>query len=322
MLVPPRLLLSLVLCCLCGCVSFPDAPPRAVSPALNEAEFISIDGYRLPLRSWQVEDPKAAFIALHGMNDHAGMWDAPSAYWNVQGITLYAYDQRGFGRTQTRGRWPGAPSLVADLSAVVDSVKSAHPETPVYVIGHSMGGAVVLTAMEEQPLAADGVILAAPAVWGASQMPIAYRVALNLAAGIFPGKKLTGERAQRQATDNIDVLRAMAADPLMIGETRLDATLGVVRLMGEAWRASETACGRILFLAGDKDEIIPPKSLAKAAARLNGDVDLRTYPDGWHLLLRDLQAENVWRDVADWVLAQPASDPAQLTCEETKLAKQ
>ena len=96
----------------------------------------------------------------------------------------------------------------------------------------------------------------------------------------------------------------MGADPLVIKETRLDAILGVTRVMGKAYQNADKVDGDILFLLGEKDEIIPIKAMEKTAARLDGDVDVRRYEDGWHLLFRDLQAERVWRDVSQWINAR------------------
>ncbi len=264
--------------------------------------LISIDGAPLGLTAWRAPEPKAALIAVHGMNDYAHAFAGLGGWLSQnEGITVYAYDQRGFGRSPDFGRWPGEETMIADLHAAVTAVRAAHPGVPLFVLGHSMGAAVVMAAMQEGPLGADGVVLAAPGVWGGARLPIAYRIALNVSASVLPGKSLTGERAGRQATDNIEILREMFADPLVIKETRLDSILGVVRLMGDGWDASDEIGGRILFLYGEKDEIIPVKVMAKTARRLCGAVETRAYPEGWHLLFRDLQAETVWRDVGAWI---------------------
>ena len=340
-----RLLAALTVAASLGaCVSFPPAPeplqaprlietagaeppvaePTAAEPPVVDSVVIeSIDGARLAAQVWRAEQPAAVLVALHGMNDYGNAFALPAAWWAREArITTYAYDQRGFGRSPGRGRWPGAETLKADLRAVIAAARAAHPGLPVFVAGHSMGGAVVLAAMADAPLDVDGVVLAAPGVWGGRQMPLFYRFSLNIAAGLAPGKTLTGARAGRQSTDNIDVLRAMAADPQMIGETRIDAVLGLVRLMADAWRASEEVGGAIMFLAGEKDEIIPPRAMAATAARLCGDVEQKTYKDGWHLLFRDLQGPMVWRDVAAWTAARgdadgdrvPAAGPARTLC--------
>ena len=57
------------------------------------------------------------------------------------------------------------------------------------------------------------------------------------------------------------------------------------------------------MLLGAKDEIVPDGAARRVFARLTGPRRVIEYPEGWHLLLRDLQAERVWRDIADWALA-------------------
>lgn len=297
-----RLVLAGCLLFCAACVSFPGAPPATATPHFAGDTLISIDGAALGLTAWRADAPKAVVIAVHGMNDYAHGFEGLGAWLSQnRDITVYAYDQRGFGRSPDFGRWPGEETMIADLRAGVSAARAAHPGVPLFVLGHSMGAAVVMAAMKEGPLGADGVILAAPGVWGGARLPILYRAALNMSASVLPGKSLTGERAGRQATDNIEILREMFADPLVIKETRLDAILGVVRLMGDGWDASNEIGGRILFLYGEKDDIIPVKAMAKTAERLCGAVETRVYSDGWHLLFRDLQAETVWRDVGAWI---------------------
>lgn len=326
-----KFLSYLVLVCLgawaSACVSFPAAPNKLQSPWVGGDTIQSVDGTRLAFQVWPAEAPKAVLIALHGMNDYSHSFQLPAAYWaRESAITTYAYDQRGFGRNTATGLWAGGDTFAADLRAVVQAIRQVHVDLPVYVIGHSMGGAVVLSAMRDNTLNVDGVILVAPAVWGGSNMPLAYRAAINLAAMTTPAKKLTGERANRQVTDNVDILREMVADPLVIKETRIDAALGITRLMGDAWGATKETGGDILFLIGEKDEVIPPKAMTKAAIRLCGNVDVRRFDNGWHLLLRDKQAELVWKTIAEWVetdLSKPKGDlraragdggPADLVC--------
>jgi len=95
----------------------------------------------------------------------------------------------------------------------------------------------------------------------------------------------------------------------------LRAIAGLVRLMGRANAASTEQRGSILFLIGCRDEMVPIDDLlavANAAKRaLPDQVKINTYENGWHLLFRDLQAQTVWRDVADWVTdSRPNSDDA------------
>ena len=330
-----------------GCVSFPEAPAPTTAPALRDGHFVSFDGAALAFTRWGVKNPdqkksaasgknqsppSAIILALHGMNDYARTFEGAGPYWAAQaGIVTYAIDQRGFGRNEFEddaldGSWPGAPILQADLQSAISALRNAHPSSPLYLVGHSMGAAVILSAAGDAPLDVDGVVLAAPAVWGGSQLPLLYRLSANIAAVIAPRKTLTGARAGRQATDNIEVLRAMAEDPYIITETRVKSVLGVVRLMGAAYGASKKTGGNILLLYGENDEIIPDKPIERTARRLCGDVEFRRYEQGWHLLFRDYQARAVWRDVADWIRQKNAAGsgkgmaPAAFVCSDTTTA--
>lgn len=288
---------------LSGCISFPDAPAAIMTPAIDEEAVISVDGARLGLSKWEAEEPVALIIAVHGMNDYANAFHFAGPYWAARGVSVYAYDQRGFGRSPQAGRWPGADALKKDLRAVIAAVRASRPDLPVYVAGHSMGAAVILAAIKDAPLEVDGVILAAPGVWGGASLSLFYRATLNIAAGFAPGKTVTGERLGRQASDNIDFLRAMYDDPLVIKGTRMDAILGAVRIMGDAWDASDEISDDILFVYGEKDEIIPVDAMRKAARRLCGSVRTMSYPESWHLVFSDLGREKVLGDVLRWIAA-------------------
>ncbi|NWG71352.1 MAG: lysophospholipase [Parvularculaceae bacterium] len=295
-------LLAPILLAASACVSYPPAPPAVGRPKIEAGRLVAADGAALGLDVWPLQRPKAIVLAVHGMNDYARHFADFAAWLSAEaGVAVYAYDQRGFGRSPAFGRWVGDATLRSDLRSAVAAVRAEHPDAPLFLLGHSMGAAVILAEARESALDVDGAVLVAPAVWGGSRMPLLYRIAANVAATFAPGKTLTGERAGRRSTDNISALREMIADPKVIKATRLDAVLGVTRIMGEAWDATDEVGGRILVLTGARDEIIPPDAQDKAAGRLCGEVTRRLYAEGWHLLLRDLQAETVYRDIAAWI---------------------
>src|ERR1051326_3564971 len=115
------------------------------APAIEAEAFVTRDGLRLPLRHWDAEHPRAVIVALHGMSDYSEAFDPPGPWWAAHGIETYAYDQRGFGRTPNVGVWAGADVMRQDLDDFVDAARAKYPGVPVYALGESMGGSVVLT---------------------------------------------------------------------------------------------------------------------------------------------------------------------------------
>jgi alpha-beta hydrolase superfamily lysophospholipase len=197
--------------------------------------YVTRDGTKLGLAHWDAAMPYAVIVGLHGMNDYSNSFAMPAPWWATQGISTYAYDQRGFGRSPQRGIWPGSDLMRRDLNDFVDLIRARHPGLPVYVLGESMGGAVAITAFaSDMPPRADGLILIAPAVWGRNTMPLLYRVVLWTTAHTLRGASFSGAGLKVVPSDNIEMLRANGRDPLFIKSTRTDAIFGLVALMDEA----------------------------------------------------------------------------------------
>lgn len=90
-------------------------------------------------------------------------------------------------------------------------------------------------------------------------MPFYQRWLLWIAAHTVPWKKVTGQSLEITASDNIEMLKALGKDPLVIKETRIDVLYGLSNLMDEAYGSAERFKTNALILYGKKDEIIPPK---------------------------------------------------------------
>lgn len=289
------------------------------APAVLDGHFRTADGYTLPLRVWRPEDgaPRAVVVAVHGFNDYSKGFRFAGAYLAERGIALYAFDQRGFGRSPGFGLWPGQEAMTDDIAGLVQALKDRHPGAPVHLLGVSMGGAAVITTMTERNPAppVDGVILAAPAVWARETMPWYQTAALFLASHTVPWLTLSGKDLGYQASDNIDVLRDMGRDPLFIKETRVDSMKGLVDLMDTALSRVDEVPGPVLYLYGEKDEIVPPEATNAALATLpepawGERVRVALYDEGWHLLLRDLQRDTVLADIVAWIEDQGAPLPS------------
>ncbi len=290
-----------------------------------------------PWRHWQPEaqaaepvpgtdkstQPAAAgvVLALHGFNDYSNAFQDFAAYGSERGIAVHAYDQRGFGANPDRGRWPGMERLSTDLHDAVAHLRRIYGKTPLYVLGESMGGAVtIVAATGERPLDVDGVILSAPAVWGGKHMNMFYRLTLWFASTLAPGWTLTGGGLNIQPSDNIEMLRAFSADPLVIKATRTSSIAGLVALMDRALASAPQLDQDILLLIGEKDEIVPPGALEDFRGRLRTDrVAEISYPDGYHMLLRDLQRAKVFEDIVAWIEDASARDKVARLRDETQL---
>ncbi len=301
-----------------------NSPGKVINiPKLSEDAYLTGDGLKLPVRRWMPKNPSAILIALHGFNDYSRSFEDPGDFFKKHRIGTYAYDQRGFGNNIKRGLWSGIASHARDLIAFTKLVREHHPGIPVFLLGESMGGAVIIVAMTSKtPPESDGIILSAPAVWGRETMPWYQAILLGIASHTVPWLKVSGKGLNVKPTDNIKLLQTLSSDPFIIRTTRVDALYGLTNLMDSAFRRSSKLTMPTLLLYGKKDQIIPLESTRKMLKRLPSSDNIRVafYEKGHHFLLRDLHAKTVLRDIKAWI-KKPSNHllPSQLTIQTTAL---
>jgi alpha-beta hydrolase superfamily lysophospholipase len=316
----PRVrILLFVLLALAGCAPHvQDIGPPIDPPSFGDTLFHTADGVDLKVRTWvqwhgdASRAPSGIILALHGFNDHSGGLALPGSGLSRRGFRVYAYDQRGFGETPQRGIWPGSEQLITDLKSAVRLLKQRFPDQPLYVLGESMGGSVMMAAaVEPDPPPVDGMILVAPAVWGLQTQSGFNRNVLELAAHAVPWMTVVPTGLRVRASSSNRALIAMARDPLVIKQTRVDAAYGLVDLMTRAYDAAgKLKAPRSLILFGANEAIMSRNAVSMMLERLPdlppSQLRLALYAKGYHLLLRDWIALSVYDDIAAWI-----NDPAQ-----------
>jgi acylglycerol lipase len=283
------------------------------APALSGDKYVAADGTALPLAVWKAENgrPKAVILGLHGFGDYRNAFEDPAAIWARDGITTYAYDQRGFGASPTRGRWPGTDALVDDARAVAKLLRQKYPDVPLYLAGESMGGAVAMVAAD-RGVDTDGLVLLAPAVRSrASFGPLAVS-AMSFFVHVIPWMPNGPTSIDFQPTDNPKTIEKLRNDPMMLRAARFDLGYGLLDLMDAAVDAAPRLHEPYIMLHGLGDKIVPGGPVRTVIALLprREDSRLAFYKNGYHLLLRDKEGPKVAADVAAWIGEHEAALPS------------
>jgi alpha-beta hydrolase superfamily lysophospholipase len=311
-----RFVVALLLLTLSACSPMlrqqPLTPAAGFQGARLEAEtVVSFDGARLGLTTWHAQgEPWAVIVAAHGMNDYANAFNLAAPEWAKAGVTTYAYDQRGFGRSPGRGVWAGEDLMVEDLKVVTSLVRARYTGATIAVVGESMGGSVAALAFaDEAPPEADRLILLAPGVWGFKSQSLPNKTLLWLAATFTGSKVYTPPRwvtDRISPTDNREELIRMGRDRLMIWGARSDTLYGLVKLMDEAADRVGEDNVPTLYLYGANDQIIPKSASFRAVRNLQPSDRTAYYSAGHHLLTRDRQRAVVIADILAF-LRDPAA---------------
>ncbi|HZF30255.1 MAG TPA: alpha/beta fold hydrolase [Gammaproteobacteria bacterium] len=294
----------------------------AQQPRLEADRVVLADGAALPLARWApaAGAPRAAVVALHGLNDYSASFAGAGEHLAANGFVVYAYDQRGFGGSGERGFWAGGDVLANDVRQVAALVRASHPGVPLYVLGESMGGAVLLHALALEPRGwLDGAVLLAPAVWSRRDMPWYQRSALGVLSHTFHGLELRTPHG-RPASDDAEALRRLHEDPLVLHATRVDVLAGISDLMDEVAGAPGEVGVPLLILYGARDQIIPARAFCNWVTTLDagGPWRLAVYPKGWHMLLRDLDAAKAMADLTAWLVDAGAALPSGLEADRPR----
>src|SRR5260221_1407188 len=239
---------------------------RAAAPHLTADRYVAADGTALPLTVWPAaggENPSAVILGLHGFGDYRDAFEDPARIWSAAGITTYAYDQRGFGKSPTRGRWPGTQTLVDDAVAVATLLRARYPGVPLYLAGESLGGSIALVAAD-QGAPVDGLILVSAALRSRDTLGPLINGGIWFFAHTMPWLPNGPTSIDFKPTDNPKTLEKLSKDPLMLRQARADMAYGLI----EAMDAAKLAAARIklpyILLHGAGDRLIPERPVRAA----------------------------------------------------------
>jgi acylglycerol lipase len=271
----------------------------------DEEAMLAHDGARLGLTVWSPSpgvSPEHVIVGIHGMNNYAGEFRLAAPEWAAQGRAVYAYDQRGFGRSVNRGHWADEELMREDLRTAVRLARARHPSATLTVVAISMGAAVAITAFaSSRPPDADRLILSGPGLRGWGALSPAFSGSLKLMMTLNPRLVVRPPKfAKPRMSDNETFIALQDADPLHARENRIDQLAGAVTLMEHAHEAARNLPARLPVLAayGAHDQVVPPEGPRRTARRFPAHVRTVYYPDGYHVLLSDNQRGRVIADYA------------------------
>lgn len=264
----------------------------------------------LELRAWDAPGrPKAVILALHSFGDYSAAFDLAAPDLAAAGYQVYGFDQAGFGaRTLADGRWAGEARLVADAADTARRLAERHPDTPLFLLGESLGGAVAMLVASRHPeIPLRGLILAAPAVREGIRLRYGWNVLIGSAATLAPGHHLDVERAPDDPRLAPAAARRRANDPLVMHEVRMDAYWGLIQLADSASDEADRITVPTLLLYGDLDTSVPAVGIQRLRDRLGAHGDYQTFPQGPHLLLQGRHWPRVTATIKRWAGARATS---------------
>ena len=273
-----------------------------------ERTFATRDGLALVRRDWPFADASGTIVIVHGLGEHIGRYAHVAARLNAAGWSVVGYDQRGHGAGPgQRGRIAAADDLLADLAAVVDTVR-AETRGPLVLLGHSLGGLVAARFVAgglESPRPRwhrdiDALVLSSPAL--DIGMTAAKRALLATLDALTPNLGIGNGLDVATISRDARVVAAYRADPLV--HDRIAPRL--VRFLADAGPAVLALAPRwrvptLLLYAGSDRCVVPAGSAAFAAAAPAGVVTARAFAALFHEIFNEPEQDEVLRLLTAWL---------------------
>ncbi|MES1173110.1 MAG: lysophospholipase [Myxococcales bacterium] len=269
---------------------------------MEEGTFEGTADLTLHYRAWRASGlARAVIVIVPGFNAHSGYYDWVATEFAARGITAYAVDLRGRGKSEGERFYVETFADYADdVTKMVTLAKSREPGLPVFMLGHSAGGVVsCLYALDHQAELA-GLVCES----------FAYQVpAPDVALSILKGLSHLAPHAHVLRLKNEDFSRdaravaIMNADPLIANEVQPSLTVAeMVRADERLTREFPRLTLPLLILHGTLDKATRPsgsQSFYEAAG--SQDKTLKLYEGYFHDPLNDLGKEQVMADVLAWL---------------------
>jgi pimeloyl-ACP methyl ester carboxylesterase len=294
---------------------------RMTEPFADRSHWVDLDG---PLHYLDYGGPAGGpvVVAVHGLGGSAVNWSAVAPLLTER-CRIVAPDLAGHGLTRSLGRG----TRVGPNRALLHRFIERTTDTPVILMGNSMGGMISLLEAGAEPDAVAGLVLIDPALPFVPARPDPAVTAL-FAAYATPGvaRMLMKRRARLSPEQMVaETLALCCVDPGRIPAEVLAEHVAMARKRGEftdiggdflaAARSVVATAGivrglpyrrgirsveaPVLLVHGERDRLVP-LAAARAVARANPAWSLVTLPDAGHVPQLELPRETA-QAILDWL---------------------
>jgi acylglycerol lipase len=274
-----------------------------VSPRHEEGRLAGAAGVELYWQAWLPEAEPTALVAIaHGASEHSSRYAHVAERLVGAGYGVYALDHRGHGRSQgKRAQLDRLDHVIADLREFVDLAAGRHPDAPVYVLGHSMGGGISIAYAVRHQATLAGLVLSAP-VADPNAANAMTRAMSRIVSAIAPDLGVYSVDPALVSRDP-EVVRRYEEDPLVYhgklpARTVAEMTAAVARFPDEVVDLQLP----LLVMHGGADELVPEAGSRMIHERAGSeDKTLEIWDGLYHEILNEPEQERVLELVVGWL---------------------
>ncbi|MFG6104484.1 lysophospholipase [Leptolyngbyaceae cyanobacterium CCMR0082] len=268
-----------------------------------ENRFCGANGLSLFYQAWYPSGTAKAILALvHGFGEHCDRYSTVTTALTQAGYAIFGFDNQGHGRSEgQRGHINRWQDYRDNVRAFLTQVRQHEPNLPLFVLGHSLGGLIVLDFALNAPQGLTGIIISGPPIRPVGIAKPYLVVIARALSGIWP----------RFSMDVGAGAETLSRDPVIVNQTEDDPlthSMATVRWGTECLVAIATVRRNIaqlqvpiLLVHGSADKVNDVKGSEEIFARITSDKTLKIYPGSYHEPHNDLDRNQVMDDVIEWL---------------------
>jgi acylglycerol lipase len=270
--------------------------------------YIASDRTKIYQQSWQPVDlPIRAIIAIvHGYAEHSDRYSHVATNLVEQGFAVYSFDLRGHGKSSGDRCYVDAFSdYLTDLDRFLTEIRQQHPERELFLLGHSMGGAIALRYVLDYQPDLRGLILSAPFLGSrAEDFPAPIVASIQLLSHFLP--KLPSVRVDSsQISSDPAIVQAYRTDPLVnTAKMPLRTLAEIFGNIQQIEQRQQAIALPMLIMHGTADGLAHVSHSERLYAGVNSvDKTLKLYPGLYHEIFNEPDRSRVFTDLNQWLTA-------------------
>ncbi len=246
---------------------------------------------------------KAILLVAHGLAEHSGRYMNLVNHFVPSGYAVYGIDHIGHGKSDGKRVYVERfEDFTKTLKTYFDTIRNWHPETPIFLIGHSMGGLISTAYLLEHQDELSGAVLSGPGVKLPDTISRVTILVGKILSVLMPKAGVAPLEYDGISRDQA-VVDAYINDPLVY-TGKITARLAT-ELINKIHHVTEKAPKiqlPIMIAQGSCDKIVDPKG-ARFLHDLVGSEDrtLKYYDGLYHEIFNEPEHEQVLNDVQQWI---------------------
>ncbi|MBW1680605.1 MAG: lysophospholipase [Deltaproteobacteria bacterium] len=268
--------------------------------------FKASDGIEIFYRQVKAVDERARMVIAHGLGEHSGRYGNVLEALVPAGVSIWAPDHRGHGRSGgARGHVRAFDDYLDDLSRMVDLARADKPDDmKLFLLGHSLGGLMAVRFAQGHGDVLDGVVASSPALGLTVRVPAVKRMLGKVMSRLYPGLSMGNELDATKISRDSDVVKAYQEDPLVHDRVTARWFTEFLGAMEAAHReAAQIQIPILMQVAGD-DQLANPDGSRRFFERLSvTDRILKVYDGLYHEVYNEAGADRarVLADLVSWI---------------------